>query len=126
VVQIEAGCGDAGTVPVEIRNLRVEGLDTNLAPTAKDGSEVADQVNTVSFNVTNLPAGGHVVLIDGNPLLLNRFSAQCVVDDLTDTGEARLGIAVTSPVNLSSLAGECRARSAAGARSRLSPSTGFR
>jgi hypothetical protein len=102
LVQIEAGCGEAGTVPVEIRNLRVEGLDTSLAATAKDGSEVPDQVNTVSFNLSGLPAGGHVVFIDGSALPLpRRLSAQCVVDDLADTGEASaFGIAVSSPVNL--------------------------
>jgi len=99
VVQIAAGCGDAGLVPVEVRDLRVEGLDTMLAATAKNGSEVPDQVNTVRFNLSGLPPGGHVVFVSGNPLPLpKRLSAQCVVDDLADTGAASaFGIAVDSP-----------------------------
>ncbi len=99
VFQMEAGCGDGSLVDVEISNLRVEGLDTSLVPTAKDGSEAPDQVNTVTFTVKGLPAGGHIFYFTGSPLPLNkRLSAQCFVDDLADTGKASaFGIAVNSP-----------------------------
>jgi len=102
IVEIEAGCGEGTTVGVEVTNLRVEGLDTQMVLNAKDGVEVPNQVNTVSFNLNGLPAGGHVVYINGSALPLpKRLAAQCVVDDLADTGKASaFGIAVSSPTNL--------------------------
>ena len=101
VFQIEAGCGDGSMVNVEIENLRVEGLDTAIAVDAKTGTETPDQVNTVSFNVKGLPAGGHIFYFTGSPLPLpKRLSAECVIDDLTDTGTvSAFGIQIDKPVD---------------------------
>ncbi len=82
VLQIQAGCGDGTTVPVEISNLRVEGLDSQVVSRAIDGVEEPGQVNTLSFNIKGLPAGGHIVYVNGAPLPLPKhLSAQCFIDD---------------------------------------------
>lgn len=99
VVQIEAGCGDGSLVDVELLNLRVEGLDRDLAFDSKSGTEHPDQVNTFSFTVSGLPAGGHVFFASGEPLPLpRRLAAQCLIDDLADAGTASaFGISIDAP-----------------------------
>jgi len=101
VFQVAAGCGDGSLVNVEISNLRVDGLDTSLAPDAREGVEAPDQSNVVSFTVSGLPAGGHMFYITGNPMPLpRRLSAQCTIDDLADSGRvSAFGITVDSPTN---------------------------
>jgi hypothetical protein len=49
--------GAMGTVPVG-SGTSGRGLDTGIVANAKDGTEEPDQVNTVSFNLSGLPAGG--------------------------------------------------------------------
>jgi hypothetical protein len=101
VFQVPAGCGDGSMVNVEISNLRVEGIDTGLAPDARAGVEVPEQVNTVSFTVSGLPAGGHIFYLTAQPMPLpRRLATPCHVDDLTDTGTlSAFGIQIDSPVN---------------------------
>lgn len=101
VFQIMAGCGSAAMVDVEISNLRVEGINTDDAPTARDGVEVPEQVNTLSFDVSGLPAGGHIFYITGDPMPLpDPLTVECLVDDLTDTGTASaFGISIESPTD---------------------------
>jgi len=101
VFPVPAGCGDAGTVDVEIRNLKVEGLDTSIAATAKIGTGTPNQVNTLSFDVIGLPPGGHIFYVNGSPLPLTKnVAAVCLVDDTTDTGIASaFGIRIDSPTD---------------------------
>lgn len=101
VFQIEAGCGDGSMVDVEVSNLVVDGLDTDMASDAKEGVGTAGQVNTLSFRVTGLPPGGHIFYITGDPLPLPMYlDPVCVVDDLEDTGTASaFGITIASPVD---------------------------
>jgi hypothetical protein len=99
VIQVPAGCGDGSLVDVQISNLRVEGLDTTMTPDARNGVEEPDQVNTISFTVKGLPAGGHMFHVAGHPLPLpRRLSAECNLDDLADSGAlSAFGIAVDKP-----------------------------
>jgi hypothetical protein len=101
VFQVPAGCGDGSMVNVEISNLRVEGLDTGIAPDARAGVEAPDQVNTVSFTVSGLPAGGHIFFLTAQPMPLpRRLATPCHVDDLTDTGTlSAFGIQIDNPVD---------------------------
>jgi putative metal-binding protein len=99
VFQLTAGCGDGSLVNVEIADLRVEGLDTALAIDAKTATETPNQVNTVSFTVKGLPAGGHIFRFTGSPLpLTRRITAECLRDDLIDTGTlSAFGITIDKP-----------------------------
>ncbi len=101
VFEIEAGCGDGSMVEVEITNFRVEGLDRDLAYDAKEGAEEPFQVNTFAFTISDLPAGGHIFYVNGEPLPLpRRLSNQCVIDDLEDAGTASaFGIQVDAPLD---------------------------
>ena len=101
VFQVPAGCGDGSLSNVEISNLRVEGLDTGIVPDARAGVEAADQVNTVSFTIKGLPAGGHIFHIYGQPLPLpKRLATPCHIDELDDTGTlSAFGIQIDSPTN---------------------------
>jgi hypothetical protein len=99
VFQVPAGCGDGTLTNVEISNLRVEGIDTAITPDARNGVEVANQVNTVSFTVKGLPAGGHIFHISGQPMPLpKRLATPCHEDDLDDTGTlSAFGIKIDNP-----------------------------
>jgi hypothetical protein len=99
VIQIEAGCGDGRLVDVEIRNLRVDGLDQGLAIDAFEGVGTERQSNTLSFLVLGLPPGGHKFHISGEPLpFLSSLDPACLSDDLTDTGTvSAFGIDIASP-----------------------------
>jgi hypothetical protein len=101
VFQIEAGCGDGSMVDVEITNLVVEGLDSDIVNDAKSGTEKPEQVNTFAFTISGLPAGGHIFYVDGEPLRLRRrLTSECLVDDLADAGTASaFGIQIDSPEN---------------------------
>ena len=101
VFQIAAGCGDGSMVDVEISNLIVEGLDSDIVLDAKEGVEEQDQVNTYSFDVSGLPPGGHIFYIAGMPLPLPKtLSAECLLDDLADTGTASaFGIQIDAPTD---------------------------
>jgi len=101
VFPVAAGCGEAGMVNVEIQNLKVEGLDTNLAANAKLGTGTPNQVNTLSFDVLGLPPGGHIFYVNGSPLPLPKtVAAVCLVDDTTDVGTASaFGIRIDSPTD---------------------------
>lgn len=99
--QVPAGCGDGTLTDVEISNLRVEGLDRSMVVDARNGVEAPNQVNTLSFTVKGLPAGGHIFLVTGKPLPLPRnLASPCNLDDLADTGTmSSFGIKVTSPTD---------------------------
>jgi Putative metal-binding motif len=96
--QVDAGCGDAGKVDVEIQSLKVEGLFTG---TARGDVGVPNQVNTFSFVVSGLPPGGHIFYVTGSPLPLPKLmSLACDKDDLKDTGTASaFGIEITAPTD---------------------------
>jgi len=57
--------------------------------------------NTLTMQLENLRAGGHIVLVDGEPLssaVPSPISAECHRDDILDTGTVSVfGIEVTSP-----------------------------
>jgi hypothetical protein len=99
VIQVAAGCGDGSLVDVHISNVRVEGLDGTGITDYRQGVEAPNQVNTLSFTVKGLPAGGHMFHIAGRGLPLPRnLSAQCDIDDLADSGAiSAFGIAVDKP-----------------------------
>lgn len=106
VISVPAGCGDAGNVDVEIRNLRVEGADTAMAADIKAGIPLPNQVNTLSFQVIGLPPGGHVFHLNGSPLpILTNLANTCHLDDTEDTGIASaFGIRIDSPTPLQQIA----------------------
>jgi hypothetical protein len=99
VLQIMAGCGDGGMVDIEISNLLVEGITLDDADSSRNGIEVPDQVNTFSFEVSGMPAGGHVFYVMADPMPLpDPISEACHVDDLADAGEVSFfGISIFSP-----------------------------
>jgi putative metal-binding protein len=101
VFKVAAGCGDSGQVDVEVRDLKVEGLDTALAATVKLGIGAPKQVNTLSFKVTGLPPGGHIFYVTASPLPNKPvISSECTKDDITDTGTASaFGISIDSPTD---------------------------
>jgi hypothetical protein len=101
VFQIMAGCGDGSMVDVEISNLRVEGIDTGFAPDARTGVALPGQVNTIGFDVSGLPAGGHIFYVSGMAMPLPEFlDVECMVDDLADAGTASaFGITIDSPTD---------------------------
>jgi len=57
--------------------------------------------NTLTMNLKNLRAGGHIVVVDGEPLasaVPSPISAQCDRDDILDKGTVSVfGIEITSP-----------------------------
>lgn len=99
VFQMEAGCGDGTLVDVEIRNVQVQAQSGSGGMTAREAVATALQVNTFSFEVLNLPPGGHIFQVTGTPLPLPaNLSPMCDRDDLTDTGIASaFGIQIDSP-----------------------------
>jgi hypothetical protein len=99
VFQIKAGCGDDRMVDIEVRNLKVEGLDQNLAANAFEAIGSPDQVNTLRFTVSGLPAGGHKFRVKGQALPFpSPPNPTCLADDLTDSGTvSAFGIDIVSP-----------------------------
>lgn len=98
VVNIQAGCGVDQLVPIEVRNLRVRGLE-GTAEDARSGVGAAAQENTLSMTLSGLPAGGHKVHISGQPLPYpSELAAECLRGDLTDAGTvSSFGIDIASP-----------------------------
>jgi hypothetical protein len=83
------------TVTIGGQPVKIVDLTVRAAPL---GSSSA---NTLTMQIENLRAGGHIILVQGQPItgaLPGQVSAVCYIDDIKDTGTVFVfGIEITSP-----------------------------
>jgi hypothetical protein len=100
VFQIEKEISGEHTIfNVEVRDLVVDGLDGPDPSSAVNG--VDDQAqNVLSFKLTGLPAGGHIIFVDAEPLAFAPVTPECLVDDIKDKGIiSAFGITIEKPMD---------------------------
>ncbi|MDO8861549.1 hypothetical protein Q6D67_07530 [Haliea sp. E1-2-M8] len=91
--------GDLGTVVIGGENVTVSDLVVDIASVEQFAS------NTISFALDGLPAGGHIIYVDGErvqhaPIPGPPGSDQCYIDNMEDLGQfAIFGVDITSPAD---------------------------
>jgi hypothetical protein len=77
----------------------------DLIVVSSNGSIETLSSNTLTMTLKNLGGGGHIVYVNGDPIVMRKpLTEQCLMDDIADAGSvSALSVEITSPLDQASV-----------------------